>query len=514
MMQDFVDYLKDRKRELLAEWAEKLCSMGPARKKIDPRELEEPSSAVFDAICLCIEKDDFEPLRSLLGEMIPARLFPEIFFMESQQAFSTLRNILFPLIIERYERDDLLQVLSCVNRSIDMIIIHFCNYIGKRHADKLKTYTGKLEEEVKKRTLELEESRKNYKILFEEISDGCFVNQEGRIVFANKPFCEMHGYQRDEIIGKKCENLIADDSREKVMQRFYRYLKGEIPIETFIYCRQDKKGQLFPTENRVKLIQYNGKPAVLGLCTDITERLEMEEKIRQKDRLALIGSLTTSIAHEIRNPLSAIKMNLQLLLSRMNLEGNDLRRLQIANEQSAHMEGILSQMMDFAKPLKLGYHPTSPYEVIDRAIQLVEGRIREEDIVLIKQLDPDLPDVMVDRERILEALTNILRNASEAFNGQSREKRIELKAGIGMYHAKNYFRLSISDNGVGILPEDKDKIFDPFFTKGKKDGIGLGLPIVKKIVEAHYGRIRVTSEPNMGASFSMMIPFDISQQAL
>ena len=294
------------------------------------------------------------------------------------------------------------------------------------------------------------------------------------------------------------------------MDHFYKQLKGKIPAEQYIYCRQNKKGERFPTENKVKLIEYNGKPAVLGLCSDITERLEMEEKIKQKDRLALIGRLTTSIAHEIRNPLSAVKVNVQLLLDNLNLEGNNLRRLQIANEQLIQLESIISQILEFAKPVKIEYSLTSIYELVEQAIELFEDKISKKNILLIKRLDKGLPNIMVDKEKMLQAITNVLTNAIEAFDTNSKQKKIKFEAKEKHYHSKRNIKLSIIDNGIGIELEDKKNIFEPFFTKGKKSGVGLGLSIVKKIIDAHHGHISVKSEKNRGSCFNFIIPVDIS----
>jgi signal transduction histidine kinase len=303
--------------------------------------------------------------------------------------------------------------------------------------------------------------------------------------------------------------LIAEDSRSVVMEHFKKQIKGEIPYHHYVYCRQDKQGQHFPTENKVKLIQYNGESAVLGLCSDITERIEMEKKIRQQDRLAIIGKLTTSIAHEIRNPLSAIKVNVELLLEKLNLEGYNLRRLQIASEQLTRLESVISQMLEFAKPLKLNYSLTGLHEIIDDSIKLLEQRIKENNVSLVKRLDPALPVIMVDKERMLQAVDNVLRNALEALDNDTKHKRIELESKQEIYHSKEYVKLSIADNGVGISPEEKRNIFEPFFTNGKKDGVGLGLPIVKKIVDTHHGHIQVESERGEGTSFNLFIPIDI-----
>ena len=195
----------------------------------------------------------------------------------------------------------------------------------------------------------------------------------------------------------------------------------------------------------------------------------------------------------------------------MNLEGNDLRIVQIAHEQSIQLENTVSQMMDFAKPIKLDYALTSVEEVIDQAIELLEGKIQKTDVSIVKNLDVGLPDVMVDKEKILEAMTNLLRNALEAFDGVGRQREIEFKAETKMLHAKRHLKLSIIDNGIGISSKDKKNIFEPFFTKGKKEGIGLGLSIVKKIIDAHNGRIQIKSEENKETCFNIMVPVDISQ---
>jgi PAS domain S-box-containing protein len=511
MIKDFVTYLKQEKSSLVQAWIEKFNETTSGYYEINLDQLIGSTSAAFDAFCDTIENNDFNPMKAYLENMTKDGKFKGISFAETQQAFRNVTYILFPVLTKRYHGDNLLAILIRVNHVIDMIIFYLSRYFQESHAQKLKNYANKLEEEVKKRTIQLEESRKNYQILFEEITDGCFVNQGGRIVFANKAFCEMHAYERKELIGKKCEKLIADDSRDSVMKRFYQHLKGIVPFETYIYCRQDRNGQRFPTENRVKLIKYNGKPAVLGLCTDITERLEMEQKIKQKDRLALIGRLSTSIAHEIRNPLSAIQVNIQILMDRLKLEGNDLRRLEIAREQSIQLENIVSQMMVFAKPIKLNYNMTSIDELVDQAIEVFEDRIKEKNISLFKNLDPTLPNIMVDKEKMIEAISNVLINAIEAFNGAKKDKIIEFKAKTTTYHGKEYLRLSVIDNGMGIHPDDKKNIFEPFFTKGKKGGVGLGLPIVKKIVDVHKGHIQIKSEKMKNTDFSLIIPVEISK---
>jgi signal transduction histidine kinase len=132
--------------------------------------------------------------------------------------------------------------------------------------------------------------------------------------------------------------------------------------------------------------------------------------------------------------------------------------------------------------------------MIDQTLQLLEGEITRNGISVMRNLDPELPGVMVDRGKMVEAVGNVLRNAIEAFGDQRSKRIIEFRAKTITHHARNYLKLSIVDTGVGIDPEYRRAIFEPFFTKGKKGGIGLGLPIVKRINDAHNGRIQVKSE--------------------
>ncbi len=508
----FISYLRQNKVSLSKKWALSATGISKGYNEIEIDDLTHSASKAYDAFLEILENNDFKPMSDYIEWLTRRRKHQGITFTEIQQAFSNLRYILSPIITNFYQQNPILltQVLDRVSKVIDLTIFRFSEYFQKSHQRELKKHANKLELEVKQRTKELEESRKNYQILFEEISDGCFVNQDGRIVFANKAFCEMHGYKREELIGKMCKDLIAEDSREKVIAHFKKQLKGNLTEERYVYCRQSKKGDRFPTENKVKLIEYNGKPAVLGLCSDITQRLEMEEKIKQKDRLALIGRLTTSIAHEIRNPLSAIKVNIQILLDKLKLEGNDLRRLQIASEQLINLENIITQVLDFAKPLKLNYSLCKIDELVNQVAELLDGKIREKKITLIKNLDENLPDTIADKDKILQAILNVLSNAIESFDEKGSKKRITIAAKESSRHAKKYVKFTISDNGTGIAEDDLKSIFEPFFTKGKKGGVGLGLSIVKKIIDAHHGYVSVKSKKGRGTKFHLLIPVEIS----
>jgi hypothetical protein len=175
MIKDFVTYLKQEKSSLVQAWIEKFNETTSGYYEINLDQLIGSTSAAFDAFCDTIENNDFNPMKAYLENMTKDGKFKGISFAETQQAFRNVTYILFPVLTKRYHGDNLLAILIRVNHVIDMIIFYLSRYFQESHAQKLKNYANKLEEEVKKRTIQLEESRKNYQILFEEITDGCFV---------------------------------------------------------------------------------------------------------------------------------------------------------------------------------------------------------------------------------------------------------------------------------------------------------------------------------------------------
>ena len=142
-------------------------------------------------------------------------------------------------------------------------------------------------------------------------------------------------------------------------------MAGKDAKDLYIYFRRHKNGNIFPTENKVKRIFYQGEYAVAGICRDITERVETERRIRESERLAHIGKLTTSLAHEIRNPLSSVKMNSQIILKKLRFDGNDKRRMEIIVHEISRLERILDEMLDFARPVKLNLKPLLIRHIID-----------------------------------------------------------------------------------------------------------------------------------------------------
>ncbi len=202
------------------------------------------------------------------------------------------------------------------------------------------------------------------------------------------------------------------------------------------------------------------------------------------------------------NPLSSIKMNLRILSKRENLSSNDQRRLAIANFEIDHLERILRDIFDYSKSLQLNYSREDMNEVLEKSLLIVQDRLDEKQIRITKKLATPLPAISLDLVRMMQVFTNLYLNAVQAMEPGGR---LRLATALESLNGTTYLKVSIRDNGSGISPAQQATIFDPFYTT-KSDGIGLGLTIVKKIVEQHKGKIQLKSKLGEHTTFTVLLP--------
>ena len=352
---------------------------------------------------------------------------------------------------------------------------------------------------VEERTKEIAESEDKYRTLVEEMRDGYCVNEGGKIIYANRSYCEMYGYTLKEVIGRPYTDFVAPESLEELKKIYDKRVAGSERKEQYTFFRLHKDGRGLPTENTVNVVRYQGRVVSLVTCCDITERIRMEERFRETEQLARIGHLTASLAHEIRNPLSAAKMGVQMLLKNPVFTGINRRRLEILAHETSRLDGIVTDMLDFARPMKFEFGLRSMADVIQSSLGAMEARIREKNIVIRTRSSRNLPLVMMDYEKMEQVVINLLLNSLEAIRDDGEIRITAGRQGSGAV------RVQIADNGDGISGEDLPFIFDPFFSKRAK-GTGLGLFNVKKIVEGHGGSIQAIPGMPHGMCMSFTLP--------
>lgn len=486
--------------EVIREWVNRLnTEVGEQYARRPKKELYGTVTEAFDADFQVLLHDDYRPIDRFIDKITRLRLDAGFLLSDVQKAFELFRTIVIPLLVRYCTHEELSEQVTKVNHCLAYTTHRFSDHFQKMHELKILDQNRRLEEEVKARTYELRESQLRYKTLVEEITDGYFVVRKEAIVFANQAFNQMHGFTPQEVIGKKFSLLVAPRDKEKVLAIYRRSLRRNTVPRMFEYLRLTKDGKSFPTEILAKNTYYDNKLSSIGICRDITQRVEMEQRVRESERMAYIGQITTSLSHEIRNPLSAVKMNLQILQNHPRLIGNDARRIDISVRQVMRLEHILNQLLDFAKPLHIESGPVDINGLVVSCEELLDMRLKEEKIEVISELDPAIPIIRADEERLSQALINLMLNAIEASPVKSR---IWLKTRFLPDGGNPSTLITVEDEGEGISAKDRERIFMPFFTT-KSKGTGLGLAIIRRIVEAHGGNVKVSSLPSGGASFAI-----------
>jgi signal transduction histidine kinase len=246
---------------------------------------------------------------------------------------------------------------------------------------------------------------------------------------------------------------------------------------------------------------------------DLTHVEQMEERERLRDRLAAVGEMATAVAHEIKNPLGGIEV-MAGLLRRQVPDRPDVQSLvaDIINEAKM-ANAIVQEVLDFVRPVRLELDRTRLPEALQNAITMADGKVSRGDIVVHVDVPDSLPPLQGDKHQLTQVFANLLTNAYEALNGRGAvmlsAKLVESgEDGALLPDGQTpvpTVLVDVADTGPGVGHDVADKMFNPFFTT-KPQGSGLGLAIVRKIVDAHEGRIDVTSLPNRGTTFRVTLP--------
>lgn len=496
-------FLDTHRPRIIREWVKKLhteCGELYAARPVE--ELYKTITWAVDANYQVLVLENYQPINNFIDRITQMRLETGFLLSDVLKAFELYRIILIDILIENVHRDEFQNMLIRLNQCLAYTMHRFSDHFQNMQQKKIVQQNKELEKIVKKRTAALQESERKYKTLVEEINDGYFVIQDGVIVFANKAFCSMHGYDLQDVQGKKFSRFVAVSDREEVLKIYAGSSDKNILPQVFEYKRLVKSNLEFPTEIQWKTTSYDNKISSIGICRDITERVKMEKKVRENERMAYIGQITASLSHEIRNPLSSVKMNLQILSSNRKITGNDKRRVDISVSEVIRLEQILTQLLDFAKPLQLNLKPCNICHILNSYIELLEMRFKEKDLSIDTQLEDDLLPVLADGDKLGQAFINILINAIESSDPSGNicvtYKKISRQN-------REFASVIIKDEGLGFDKKDKEDIFKPFFTT-KTKGIGLGLANVKRIIEAHDGCVSAEKRNHKGASFLILIP--------
>jgi signal transduction histidine kinase len=245
---------------------------------------------------------------------------------------------------------------------------------------------------------------------------------------------------------------------------------------------------------------------------DLTRVEQAEERDRLRDRLASLGEMAAGIAHELKNPLAGIEVMAGLLRRQVPESASAQSLLADIISESKLANAIVVEMLEYVRPIRLQVEPTSLADVLHQAITMADTKVSRGSIHVAVAIDPRVPAVDGDPHQLCQVFTNLLTNAFDALGGRGR---VTITAARGRGTDDPAFAddrpptptvvVDVTDNGPGVSPELTDKIFNPFVTT-KPQGSGLGLAIVRKIVDAHDGRIDLTSSADAGTRFRITLP--------
>jgi two-component system, NtrC family, sensor histidine kinase HydH len=249
---------------------------------------------------------------------------------------------------------------------------------------------------------------------------------------------------------------------------------------------------------------------------DFSEKLEETNRrlrraqadARRAERLAALGQLSAGLAHEIRNPLGVIKGSADRL--NRKVAASDPLTAELAGYISSEvnrLNALVVRFLDFARPSKLEFRPERITEILDRAVEAATASCPNAGVRVVRDYSPDVPEIAVDAQLCEHVFVNLITNAMQAMQAQdpSIERTLRLSVAMEEMNGERGAGVIVADSGPGVPPELREQIFNPFFTS-KKDGVGLGLSIVAKIVDDHRGTIRLEENAPHGARFHVFLP--------
>jgi two-component system sensor histidine kinase AtoS len=321
---------------------------------------------------------------------------------------------------------------------------------------------------------------------------------EGRLVSANAAAEAIFNVTKKELEGKHFTQVWTQDSPiVRILERCV--LHGE----TF----RNKEFIFEPGGGRRHTLILNtsflkgAREAPIGsllVFNDVTEMKGMEARIRQTDRLAALGTLSAGLAHEIRNPLSAIKTFVQLLPKKLSSAGFlDKFHVTVLRELN-RINDLIESLLELARPPKMKYATIQPTELLRQVTDLYRDELEQANISLNVQEKGPLPEIRVDSEHLVRAFSNLVKNAKQAMPAGGSLTITAETEDKGLC-------LHFTDTGIGMDHLTLENIFNPFFTT-KDKGTGLGLAITHKIVQEHGGTILVSSTPGTGSTFTLTLP--------
>jgi len=332
----------------------------------------------------------------------------------------------------------------------------------------------------------------------------------GIIVVDGKNRITIFNRHAENITGLKAEKLINKEARalppylRKIVQSVSTTGKAVEGQEISLSSRERGNLTLNVSAAPLHLKKTKKKRGATLIVHNITPARRLEDTLRRLDRLASIGTLSASTAHEIKNALVAVKTFMDLLLEKHS----DEELSGIVRREVARIDAIVGQILRFAAPPRSAFAAVQLHEVLEHSLRTVQSQLIGKQISLQRRFNASVDLIKGDDYQLQQAFVNLLLNGVEAMGAGGQllvATELALEPSNGANAPRQSVRVIIADNGAGIPAENLGRLFEPFFTT-KKHGTGLGLCITQRIIEGHRGTIDIESETGKGSSFLISFP--------
>ncbi len=389
------------------------------------------------------------------------------------------------------------------------VFLHVCTFylvafISGFLAAKLRVKEGELSHTSEK----LERVQLDTDDILHNLHSGLItVDNRGRIVYFNRAAEAILGVSQKEVKGQsflEVFNQRMPDFCERVLS-VLKLAKPNLRSETQIIGHD---GKTIPLGLTTSILgdERVGIRGVIAIFQDLTLAKQMEQALMQADRLAAVGELSARIAHEIRNPLASISGSVEVLKNEIELTGENARLMELIVKESERLSRVLNDFLVYARTAPTRTTKVELVSVVGETIELLRNNPTLPKTLTINfETEQSTVYIVADEDQVRQIVINVVNNAIEAVDEDSGEIQIRIVSPEGRpgVSSTEWVCLQMADNGCGFSCEDKDKIFEPFFSR-KKGGTGLGLAIVKRCIDTIDARIEVESKPNHGTTFTLL----------
>jgi len=356
----------------------------------------------------------------------------------------------------------------------------------------------------------LEEKKRDFDVWLKNAQEVALTAEEKKILQDIGSLYKVYDTQRNRAIKLYQAGYIPEAKRillnemKNSIESLYQRCEDLIFTNEALIANAEASSQQMALQMTVLIWATIVATLSLGILMGFLVSREINKQLVRSAQMASLGQLSANIAHEIRNPLTSIKMRLYSLQEELKNHPAAKEDTHVIGEEIDRMERVIQSFLDFARPPTPNLEKCDIHPVLEGTIQLLSPKVEAQGVKVQKRWEAPSPELEIDREQMRQAFLNLMLNAIEAMpQGGTLDISTSIRKGVRTHVP--FLEIEFKDTGSGILPETKGKLFEPFFTT-KETGTGLGLFIASRIIQMHKGVITADSERGRGARFTVRLP--------